>query len=116
LSVHEGPQSISARSNVPLVAGMILSNEPGYYKQDAFGIRIENLELVTKPHDIHLGEKPMMGFETLTMVPYEKKLIDYSALTQEEITYIEAYHRQILKIMQPLLDQQEYDYLTRLCK
>ncbi|MFT6071882.1 MAG: Xaa-Pro aminopeptidase [Alphaproteobacteria bacterium] len=115
LSVHEGPQSISARSTVALQSGMILSNEPGYYKTGSFGIRIENLELVTPPMNIEQGEKPMMGFQTLTMVPYAQSLIDIALLTQAEIAHINAYHCKILHIMQDLISDAEYDYLKKQC-
>ena len=75
LSVHEGPARISKLGTTPLKRGMILSNEPGYYKTDAFGIRIENLELVVAA-DIAGAEKPMNGFETLTLAPIDRRLID----------------------------------------
>ena len=93
LSVHEGPQSISSRSTIPLKPGMVLSNEPGYYKEGAFGIRIENLEVVTEATNIQNGEKPMMSFRTLTLVPYERELIDISLLTSQEINHINEYHQ-----------------------
>ena len=75
LSVHEGPQSISKRGNVSLQPGMIISNEPGYYKTGEYGIRIENLELVRKENAVEGGEKTMLGFETLTLAPIDKRLI-----------------------------------------
>ena len=75
LSVHEGPARISKLGTTPLKRGMILSNEPGYYKTDAFGIRIENLELVVAT-EIAGAEKPMNGFETLTLAPIDRRLID----------------------------------------
>ena len=74
LSVHEGPARINKTDRTPLEPGMILSNEPGFYKQDHFGIRIENLFLVREPEAIEGGERPMMWFETLTLCPIERRL------------------------------------------
>ena len=76
LSVHEGPQSLSKREAAELEPGMILSNEPGYYRTGEYGIRIENLILVTKTQAIPGGDRPMMGFETLTLAPIDRRLID----------------------------------------
>ena len=75
LSVHEGPQSISKRGMAALEPGMIVSNEPGYYKQGAYGIRIENLVLVTEPEKVAGGEREVMGFETLTLAPIDRRLV-----------------------------------------
>ena len=75
LSVHEGPQNISKRGMTPLEPGMIVSNEPGYYKQGAYGIRIENLVLVTEPEKVAGGEREVMGFETLTLAPIDRRLV-----------------------------------------
>jgi Xaa-Pro aminopeptidase len=116
LCVHEGPQSISPRSKIELRAGMILSNEPGYYKQGAFGIRIENLQVVTPPTPIDGGDKPMMGFKPLTMVAYEKALIDVSLLTATEIDYINDYHKIVLTNLMPLMTSDlERDFLQNAC-
>ncbi len=81
LSVHEGPAGISKRGNAPLKRGMILSNEPGYYKEGAFGIRIENLVLVIEAPAIAGAEKPMNAFETITLAPIDRRLIDVSLMT-----------------------------------
>lgn len=117
LCVHEGPQSISSRSQVELKAGMILSNEPGYYKEGAFGIRIENLEVITPPTPIAGGDKPMMGFKTLTLVAYDKNLIDISLLNDDEITYINQYHKNVLNNLMPLMtsDIEKY-FLEHACQ
>lgn len=116
LSVHEGPQSVSARSKVELQAGMILSNEPGYYKQGAFGIRIENLQIVTPPALLNGGEKPMMGFKVLTLACYEKALIDKGLLTHTEIDYINNYHKTVLKHLMPLMtNDAERAFLESAC-
>ena len=82
LSVHEGPARISKLGTTPLKRGMILSNEPGYYKTDAYGIRIENLELVVAA-DIAGAEKPMNAFETLTLAPIDRRLIDVNMLMRD---------------------------------
>lgn len=93
LSVHEGPQRISRVSDVALQEGMILSNEPGYYKPGAFGIRIENLIVVETAPTIAGGDdRPMMQFRTLTFVPIDRKLIDTDLLTRTERDWLNAYH------------------------
>ena len=95
LSVHEGPASISKRGMVALEPGMILSNEPGYYKAKAYGIRIENLVLVESAQVPPGGERAMLSFETLTLVPYDRRLIDVEALTSEERRWLDAYHARV---------------------
>jgi Xaa-Pro aminopeptidase len=94
LSVHEGPARISKLGTTPLKRGMILSNEPGYYKTDAFGIRIENLELVVAA-DIAGAEKPMNGFETLTLAPIDRRLIDLTMIRPEELAWLNDYHARV---------------------
>ena len=97
LGVHEGPQRIAKPWNaIPLAPGMIVSNEPGYYKTDAFGIRIENLQYVTAPAPIAGGEINMLGFENLTWAPLSRGLIDTALLTDAEIAWVNAYHAQTL--------------------
>ncbi|MEE9043178.1 aminopeptidase P family protein [Brucella melitensis] len=95
LSVHEGPQSISRKGAQELLPGMILSNEPGYYKPGAFGIRIENLIIVTEPEVLPGGDIPMMGFETLTFCPIDRRLVDKALLTQEELDWLNTYHAKV---------------------
>lgn len=96
LGVHEGPQRISKTpSNVALRPGMIVSNEPGYYKEDGYGIRIENLQYVTEPTEIKGGERIMLGFETLTLAPITHGLIVTGMLTETELNYINAYHARV---------------------
>lgn len=93
LSVHEGPQRIAkAGSPVPLKPGMIISNEPGYYKTGAYGIRIENLVVVRVETEKAENGKRWLGFETITRAPYDRRLIDLALLTAEEIAWVEAYH------------------------
>jgi Xaa-Pro aminopeptidase len=95
LSVHEGPQSISRGGLAELLPGMIISNEPGYYKQGAYGIRIENLILVTAPEMPAGGDRRMMGFETLTLVPFDLSLIDAAILSAVELSWINGYHAHV---------------------
>ena len=99
LSVHEGPQGISRKSTVPLETGMILSNEPGYYREGAFGIRIENLITVVAAPD-GADARAMRAFETLTHVPFDRRLIDVSLLTFAERDWIDAYHRDTVALLE----------------
>ena len=103
LSVHEGPARISKLGTTPLKRGMILSNEPGYYKRDAFGIRIENLVLVTTA-EIPGAEKSMNGFETLTLAPIDRRLIDRS-LSADEGRWLNDYHARVRREVRPHLDE-----------
>ena len=103
LSVHEGPASISKRgTTAALKRGMILSNEPGYYKTGAFGIRIENLELVTAA-TIEAAEKPMNAFETLTLAPIDRRVIEPGLMTADEIAWLDAYHARVAQALGPLV-------------
>jgi Xaa-Pro aminopeptidase len=103
LSVHEGPARISKLGTTPLKRGMILSNEPGYYKTDAYGIRIENLELVIGT-DIAGAEKPMNAFETLTLAPIDRRLIDVTMLSPAELGWLNDYHARVAAEVRPQLD------------
>lgn len=103
LSVHEGPARISKIGTTPLKRGMILSNEPGYYKAGGYGIRIENLELVVAAA-IEGAEKPMNRFEALTLAPIDRRLIDASAMTDDEIAWLDAYHVRVRETLRPALD------------
>jgi len=104
LGVHEGPARIAKAPNtVALRPGMILSNEPGYYKEGAYGIRIENLQVVTEPAMIEGGERPMLGFTTLTMAPMDSRLVDKALLTAEEVAQYNAYHAEVLAKVGPLV-------------
>src|SRR5438445_2802832 len=104
LSVHEGPARISKLGITPLKRGMILSNEPGYYKTDGFGIRIENLELVVAA-DIKGAEKSMNAFETLTLAPIDRRLIDVAMLGKDELDWLNAYHARVRAEVRPALDE-----------
>jgi Xaa-Pro aminopeptidase len=103
LSVHEGPARISKLGTAPLKRGMILSNEPGYYKTDAYGIRIENLELVVGT-DIVGSEKPANAFETLTLAPIDRRLIDVNMLSPAELDWLNDYHARVNREVRPHLD------------
>lgn len=106
LSVHEGPQRIAkAVNNTPLQVGMIQSNEPGYYRDGAFGIRIENLELVV---DIETqGDFSVLGFESLTRCPIDKRNINVEMLTRSELTWLNNYHQNVWNEIAPLIEQEE---------
>jgi Xaa-Pro aminopeptidase len=113
LSVHEGPQSISKRGMTVLEPGMIISNEPGYYKQGAYGIRIENLVLVTEPERPEGGDVETMGFETLTLAPIDRRLIITEKLTPEERDWLNAYHARVAKKIGPHLNAQDRVWLEK---
>jgi Xaa-Pro aminopeptidase len=116
LSVHEGPQRIAqpfypgGQSLEPLRAGMFLSNEPGYYKAGEYGIRIENLVLVTEAR-VPGAEQPMLTFETLTFAPIERTLIAPSLLTAKELQWLNGYHARVLEVVGPQLAEDERQWL-----
>jgi Xaa-Pro aminopeptidase len=112
LSVHEGPQSISKRGMAMIEPGMIISNEPGYYKTGAYGIRIENLVLVEAASRVAGGEQEMMSFETITLAPYDRRLIALDLLTPRERTWIDTYHARVAKVLCPLVGQAEREWLA----
>ena len=115
LSVHEGPVSLSrAARPVPLAAGMILSNEPGYYLPGSFGIRIENLLLV-RAKDFPQGGRPFLGFETLTWAPIDRQLIDVALLSAEERSWVDRYHARVLGLVAPHVDAEVAAWLHRVC-
>ncbi len=111
LSVHEGPQSISRRSQVELEPGMILSNEPGFYRDGQWGIRIENLILVKNPQKITGGNTDVMGFETLSLAPIDLRLIDSSMLEKSELHWLNAYHGWVKRQLSPHLTDDEVQWL-----
>ncbi|MCB1882954.1 MAG: aminopeptidase P family protein [Geminicoccaceae bacterium] len=116
LCVHEGPQRIAkSGGGVALKPGMIVSNEPGYYRAGAFGIRIENLLLVTE--DSHDGdERPMLGFETLTLAPIDRRLIDAALLDPGEQGWLDAYHARVLRELGPCLEGADAAWLAAACR
>ena len=110
LSVHEGPIGISPRYTVPLEPGMIISDEPGYYKPGEYGIRIENLLLVVESP---VGGGKYLEFETLTLAPIDTRLIELSLLTDAELGWLNAYHRRVFEKLAPLLDGAVKSWLKR---
>ncbi|WP_062734455.1 aminopeptidase P family protein [Sphingobium abikonense] len=116
LAVHEGPQRIATfgGGDEPLVPGMILSNEPGYYKTGEYGIRIENLVLVEE-RAISGAEKEMLGFETLTFAPIDRALIAVDMLSADERAWVDAYHAKVLDVVGPQLDGDALAWLKGAC-
>lgn len=113
LSVHEGPQRIARLATQELLPGMILSNEPGYYRPGAFGIRIENLVVVRQPEEIDGGDQPMLGFDTLTFCPIDRRLVLPALLTDDELDWLNAYHAETREKLMPLLsDAETRDWLA----
>jgi Xaa-Pro aminopeptidase len=112
LSVHEGPARISKLGTAALKPGMILSNEPGYYKAGAYGIRIENLVLVVAAAPVPGAEKPLNAFETLTLAPIDRRLIVPELLTPEEAAWLDRYHARVVEALSPLLDADSRAWLT----
>ena len=116
LAVHEGPQRIAPSGGAfvggdePLRAGMLLSNEPGYYKTGAYGIRIENLVLVER-REVAGAEKPLLGFETLTFAPIDRALIDVALLTEAERAWLNSYHAKVAEIVGPQLQGEAAEWL-----
>jgi Xaa-Pro aminopeptidase len=106
LSVHEGPQRIARLATQEFLPGMILSNEPGYYRPGQFGIRIENLIYVTEPEQIEGGDLPMFAFETLTWCPIDRRLVVAELLTAEERDWLNAYHANVREKISPLLSDE----------
>jgi Xaa-Pro aminopeptidase len=113
LSVHEGPQNISKRPiTQALKPGMICSNEPGYYKEGAYGIRIENLVVVTEPENVPGGERPMMGFETITLAPIDLELVEPAFLTEEERDWLNLYHARVRETVSRVVDPETRTWLA----
>lgn len=117
LSVHEGPQRISRVSHTPLEPGMILSNEPGYYREGQFGIRIENLIVVREAPALPTQDiAQMFDFETLTFVPIDTRLVNLDLLTASERHWLNSYHAQVLDKVKPLVDNAAQDWLVQACQ
>jgi Xaa-Pro aminopeptidase len=113
LNVHEGPQRISKVPNTqPLLPGMIVSNEPGYYKTGAYGIRIENLVIVTPCTDLPDAEREMLCFETLTLAPIDRNLVEPALLSREEIAWLDAYHARVRETLMPNVDAATAQFLA----
>jgi len=115
LSVHEGPARISKLGTSPLKRGMILSNEPGYYRAGAYGIRIENLVLVTEAPPVAAPEKPLNAFETLTLAPIDSRLVEPTLMTAEEIAWLDDYHTRVRDSLAPLVDDPTQAWLRAAC-
>ncbi|MBK5962358.1 X-Pro aminopeptidase [Rhodoplanes elegans] len=113
LSVHEGPARISKLGTTPLMRGMILSDEPGYYKTGAYGIRIENLLLVTEAPAVPGAEKPLNAFETLTLAPIDLRLVAADLMSADEIAWLDAYHARVRETLSPALDTTTRDWLAQ---
>ena len=115
LSVHEGPVSLSRLARpVAIASGMILSNEPGYYLPGAHGIRLENLLLV-QPAELPGATKPFLRFETLTLAPFDRRLIEPAMLDAAELAWLNAYHERVLREVGPHLDAPVWQWLTQAC-
>lgn len=115
LSVHEGPQRIAKTPSPPLEPGMIISDEPGYYKPGAYGIRLENLLVVTPPEVPTGGERPMMGFETLTLAPFDRRCLDSCMLNIAERAWLDAYHAHVFTEISPLVEPEVRAWLKAAC-
>ena len=115
LSVHEGPQRISKGGTQPLMPGMIVSNEPGFYQKGEFGVRIENLQFVTPPEKINDGQRQMMGFEVLTLAPIDKRLINVDLLVTQEREWLNNYHKQVFDTLSSLLEADTKAWLQQSC-
>ncbi|WP_332764657.1 aminopeptidase P family protein [Phenylobacterium sp.] len=117
LGVHEGPQRISKLPNfVALKPGMIVSNEPGYYKEGAYGIRIENLQYVTEAEAIPGGERPMHGFATLTLAPMDRRLVVVEMLSPAERDQLNAYHARVWAEIGPRVEGEVRTWLEAACQ
>jgi Xaa-Pro aminopeptidase len=115
LSVHEGPQSISPTRciGIPLEPGNILSNEPGFYKEGEFGIRIENLVLVVEDREVSDAEETWLGFDELTLCPIDRRLIEPALLTDRERQWLDAYHARVREALAPELEGDALGWLER---
>jgi Xaa-Pro aminopeptidase len=100
---------------MPLKRGMILSDEPGYYRPGAYGIRIENLLLVIEAKPVAEAEKPLNAFETLTLAPIDRRLIEPALLTHDEAAWLDAYHTRVRDTLAPIVDAQTRDWLIGAC-
>uniref|UniRef100_A0A0D9XSR6 Peptidase M24 domain-containing protein n=1 Tax=Leersia perrieri TaxID=77586 RepID=A0A0D9XSR6_9ORYZ len=116
LNVHEGPHQISFRParNVPLQASMAVTDEPGYYEDGSFGVRLENVLIVKEAHTkFNFGDKGYLAFEHITWAPYQMKLIETTLLTPDEIEWVNTYHSDCQKILQPYLNEQDKEWLRK---
>jgi Xaa-Pro aminopeptidase len=112
LSVHEGPARIAKLGTTALMRGMVLSNEPGYYKAGQYGIRIENLVLVSEAPAVAGADKQLNHFETLTLAPIDRRLVDPDLMTADEIAWIDAYHANVRETLMPLVAEDTQAWLA----
>ena len=110
MNVHEGPFSISKYNNIPLQEGMVFSNEPGYYSENQFGIRIENLVTIKKKD---FNKKIFFKIETLTLAPYDMDLININLLSKQELSWIKNYHNDMYNKISPYLSNNEKNWLNK---
>ena len=115
LSVHEGPARISKTGHHALHPGMIISNEPGYYKLNHYGIRIENLLLVIKAKGVPGADRAMLAFETLTLAPIDRRLISQKLLTREELNWLDSYHARVFNALKPKVEEGTVSWLRKVC-
>ena len=115
-NVHQGPQGISRLNTVPLNPGMILSIEPGVYLEGKLGIRLENLVYVKKKSGNSRQKKEFLEFETLTLVPFEKKLIEKNLLSRDELHWLSSYHDNVYNKLSPILNVSEKKWLGNECR
>ena len=116
LSVHEGPVSLSRNARpVPLAAGMILSDEPGFYEPGVYGIRLENL-LMVQPHAFPSAKKPFLSFETLTLAPFDRRLLEPALMSVAERTWLDTYHARVLAEVGLSLSETEHRWLVQACQ
>jgi Xaa-Pro aminopeptidase len=111
--VHEGPARISKLGSAALKRGMILSNEPGYYRTGAYGIRIENLVLVVEAPPVAGAEKPLNAFETLTLAPIDTRLVEPAMMTADETAWLDAYHARVRETLAPVVDAPTREWLIK---
>ncbi len=118
LSVHEGPQRIAKTGNVRLEPGMIVSNEPGYYRSGDFGIRIENLVVVREAEPVPGGDRDMHSFETISLAPIDRRLVDTSLMTASEMAWLDNYHQRVFGTLSgwPTLTEEERAWLEAVCR
>jgi Xaa-Pro aminopeptidase len=118
LSVHEGPQRIAKTGHTPLEPGMIISNEPGYYRAGDFGIRIENLVVVREAEPVPGGDRPMHSFETITLAPIDRRLINPLLMTPTEIAWLDSYHQRVFGALSgwPSVTAEERSWLEAACR
>ena len=119
LNVHEGPQRISPRgADEPFKVGMIVSNEPGYYEAGWGGVRLENLYVVVPDEEMpgHPDGRKWLGMESLTLIPFEKKLIDWDQLSTSELRWLEGYHRRVWDTIAPMLEGEDREWLREACQ